>query len=65
MIVKENGLEIEERRLFWISSYFSVLAPAYIAWRIMQGLAYLALRDDAAETFAYVLQKPDLKAQHG
>ena len=64
-LVKENGLEIEERRLFWISSYFSVLAPAYIAWRIMQGLAYLALRDDAAETFAYVLQKPDLKAQHG
>jgi SAM-dependent methyltransferase len=64
-LARENGLEIEERRLFWISSYFSVFAPAYIAWRVMQGLAYLALRDDAAETFAYVLRKPDLNPEHG
>jgi 2-polyprenyl-6-hydroxyphenyl methylase/3-demethylubiquinone-9 3-methyltransferase len=53
-----NGLLVEERRLFWISSYFAVFAPAYLAWRIIQGGIYLLLRENAAETYIYVLRKP-------
>ncbi|MEW6255295.1 MAG: methyltransferase domain-containing protein [Pseudomonadota bacterium] len=54
-----NGLLVEERRLFWTSSYFSVLVPAFVAWRLMQLLAYFVVKDDAAETFIYVLRKPE------
>lgn len=57
-LAAENGLIVEERRLFWISSYFSIFAPAYLAWRLMQGFLYLLLRENAAETYIYVLKKP-------
>ncbi|MFL9839874.1 class I SAM-dependent methyltransferase [Sphingomonas sp. ST-64] len=52
-----NGLNIEHRRLFWMSSYFTVLAPAFIAWRLIQGANYLFLGDNAAEAYIYVLRK--------
>ena len=58
-LATENGLIVEERRLFWVSSYFRVFTPAFVLWRMFQALAYLALGNDAAETFIYVLQKPD------
>jgi len=64
-LVTESGLDIEERRFFWIGGDFSVFAPVYIAWCVMQGLASLALCDDAAETFACVLRKSDLNPEHG
>lgn len=53
-----HGLVVEERRLFWMSAYLTVFAPAFVAWRIAQGFAYLLLGDNAAETFIYVLRKP-------
>jgi 2-polyprenyl-6-hydroxyphenyl methylase/3-demethylubiquinone-9 3-methyltransferase len=53
-----NGLVVEERRLFWTSSYFFVFAPAYLTWRAIQGLMYLLLGANAAETYIYVLTKP-------
>lgn len=56
-IARSNGLEIEERRLFWTSSYFFIFTPAYLLWRIWQGLAYLVIGKDAAESFVYVLRK--------
>ena len=57
-LARMNGLLVEERRLFWISSYFSIFAPAYVAWRMIQGILYLLLSANAAETYIYVLKKP-------
>ncbi len=56
-LASANGFEIEERHLFWISSYFMAFTPAYIAWRLWQGLNWLLLGDNAAETFIFVLRK--------
>lgn len=52
-----NGLDIEHRRIFWLSSYFMAFVPAYIFWRIYQGVGALLLGDDAAESFVYVFRK--------
>jgi 2-polyprenyl-6-hydroxyphenyl methylase/3-demethylubiquinone-9 3-methyltransferase len=57
-LAQANGLMVEERRLFWTSSYFSVFTPAYLTWRAIQGLLYLLLGANAAESYIYVLRKP-------
>jgi 2-polyprenyl-6-hydroxyphenyl methylase/3-demethylubiquinone-9 3-methyltransferase len=57
-LAETSGLEVVERRLFWTSSYFKVFTPAFILWRLWQGVAFVFLRGNAAETFAYVLRKP-------
>lgn len=62
-MAKQNGLEVEERALFWISSYFMVFAPAYLTWRVLQGISYLINGDNAAETFIYILRKPERPGQ--
>lgn len=62
-LAREHGLDVEERRLFWTSSYFTVFAPAFVAWRLWQALAYIVMRDDAAESFAFILRKPASRAQ--
>ncbi len=56
-LAKANGLVVERRELFWVSSYFMIFTPADLLWRIGQGLYWLLRRDQAAETFAYVLAK--------
>lgn len=56
-IARSNGLEVEERRLFWTSSYFYIFTPAYLLWRTWQGLAYVVIGQSAAESFVYVLRK--------
>ncbi|WP_026606756.1 class I SAM-dependent methyltransferase [Methylocapsa acidiphila] len=56
-LAKKNRLEVEVRRLFWISSYFQVFIPAFLLWRLGQLLLFQWLRTDAAETFIYVLRK--------
>lgn len=61
-IARSNGLEIEERRLFWTSSYFFILTPAYVLWRAWQGLAYIVIGKNAAESFVYVLRKSHVAA---
>lgn len=58
VLAAANGLEIEECRLFWISSYFTVFTPAFLAWRAWQGMSYLVIGENAAETFVYVLKYP-------
>ena len=58
-LAESNGLEIEQRRLFWMSSYFTVLFPAFLGWRLLQAVSYLLLGKDAAETYIYVLRKRD------
>lgn len=57
-LAKANGLEVEEQRLFWISSYFTIFTPAFMLWRLYQGVAYLIIGEQAAETFTIVLKKP-------
>ncbi|HGG04986.1 MAG TPA: methyltransferase domain-containing protein, partial [Aliiroseovarius sp.] len=56
-LAQENGLEVSERHLFWMSSYFFNLVPAYVFWRLWQGIFRLVAGPNAAETFAYVLTK--------
>lgn len=56
-LARDNGLSVEQCHLFWFSSYFLILTPVYAVWRVAQCFAWLVLRNDAAETFAYVLGK--------
>ncbi|SMQ76587.1 2-polyprenyl-6-hydroxyphenyl methylase / 3-demethylubiquinone-9 3-methyltransferase [Sphingopyxis terrae subsp. ummariensis] len=57
-LAAKNGLVVEQRVLFWTSSYFTIFVPAYLVWRAYQGLSYLFRGDNAAETFIFVLAKP-------
>ena len=50
---------MEEERFYYVSSYFSVLFPIYIMWRLWVLLAILLVRHQAAETFAVALRKPE------
>ena len=57
--IKDLGLEIVERRIYWMSNYFMVFAPFHILWRIYQLIMRKAGMDDLCEGFAYVLRKPE------
>lgn len=52
-----NNFVVEERRLFWKSSYFTIFFPAYLLWRVYQLVLFTCIQSDAAETFIYVLKK--------
>jgi SAM-dependent methyltransferase len=57
-----NGLQIRELRPYYISSYFSVVFPIYVLWRIWI-LAYRVMaREHAAESFILIAQKPESPA---
>jgi len=56
--IKDLGLEIIERRIYWMSNYFAVFAPAHILWRLYQLLMRKAGFTDFCEGFAFVLKKP-------
>jgi SAM-dependent methyltransferase len=54
-----NGLQIKELRPYYISSYFSVVFPIYVLWRIWI-LAYRAAAGEhAAESFILIARKPE------
>lgn len=55
--LERHGLHVVEMRLFWTSSYFSVLVPMFVLWRAWQGIHALAAGQDAAETFIVVAEK--------
>jgi SAM-dependent methyltransferase len=56
------GLQIKELRPYYISSYFSVVFPVYVLWRVWI-LAYRAMaREHAAESFALIARKPERPA---
>lgn len=57
-LAHQNGLEVQEQQLFWISSYFMIFTPVFLLWSLYQGLAYLVVREQGAETFTVVLRKP-------
>jgi 2-polyprenyl-6-hydroxyphenyl methylase/3-demethylubiquinone-9 3-methyltransferase len=53
------GLQIKELRPYYISSYFSVVFPVYVLWRVWI-LAYRAVaREHAAESFVLIACKPE------
>ena len=64
-LASSNGLIVVQRRLFWTSSYFKAFAPVFVLWRLAQGVLWLAIRAQAAETFWYVLEKPSSKPRQG
>jgi SAM-dependent methyltransferase len=53
------GLQVEELRPYYISSYFSVLFPLYLFWRAWIVGYRLISREHAAESFALVARKPE------
>ena len=57
-LARQVGLDVEQRRLFWTSSYFRIFFPVFILWRFSQLILWLVLGEDAAETFIFVLRKP-------
>ena len=50
-LLEENGIEVVDIQVFWKSSYFTNFVPAFLLWRLWQGLAYLVIKEEAAETF--------------
>lgn len=56
-IVRSLGFEVVEERHYYISSYFSFFFPLYFLWRVYLFLFYLIAREQAAETFGFVLRK--------
>lgn len=64
VLAKQNNLTIEEKHLFWASSYFTIFTPIFIIWRIWQLISFIVIRDNSAETFSYILTKNiDVKIQ--
>lgn len=56
-LASANSLSVEEARYFYKSSYFSFFFPFYFVWRIWV-MVFRALRkEQAAETFAMVLER--------
>jgi len=56
-IALKHGLEVEERKLYWVSSYFFFFVPAYLCWRAIQSIAWLFMQSQAAETFSFVFRR--------
>jgi 2-polyprenyl-6-hydroxyphenyl methylase/3-demethylubiquinone-9 3-methyltransferase len=57
-LARDNGLEVEEARVFWNSGYFQIFPPLHVAWRAGQALFRLVAGEQAAESFLLVLKKP-------
>ena len=56
-IARRHGLEVEEKRLYFTSGYFTFFFPAYLIWRLwLMGFYFLA-GEQAAETFSMALRK--------
>ena len=60
-----QGLEIKELRPYYISSYFSVVFPLYVAWRVWILARWLVVREHAAETFVLIARRPAHPASGG
>jgi 2-polyprenyl-6-hydroxyphenyl methylase/3-demethylubiquinone-9 3-methyltransferase len=56
-LARRFGLEIEERRLYFISAYFSFFFPAYLIWRLWIFLYHFLAGERAAETFSMALRR--------
>ncbi|MDD5216776.1 MAG: methyltransferase domain-containing protein [Candidatus Omnitrophica bacterium] len=56
-IVNQYGLEMIDRKCFFISSYFSFCFPIYLLWRLWIYIFRLIVGSQAAESFMVVLKK--------
>lgn len=57
-LISNQNLEIKQINTYYVSSYFSIVFPLYIIWRLWV-LTYRALaKEQAAETFSIVARKP-------
>jgi SAM-dependent methyltransferase len=56
-MARANGLDVEERHLFYKSMYFSFFAPLHLIWRLWIFLFRFIRREQAAETFVYAFRK--------
>lgn len=56
-LAEASGLKVREIKLFWMSSYFMVFLPAFLLWSLWQVIAYVVLKEGAAETFILVAEK--------
>jgi SAM-dependent methyltransferase len=57
-MIRTMGLQVEEERLYYISSYFNFFAPLYVLWRLWMLSFFLFDRENSAETFSMVIRKP-------
>ena len=57
-LAEQSGLRVEDEKLYFVSTYFYALFPAYLLWRLSKQIIYLFDKRVAAETFAMVLAKP-------
>ncbi|MCH9646625.1 MAG: class I SAM-dependent methyltransferase [Deltaproteobacteria bacterium] len=56
-LAARNHLHPIEERYYFISSYFSFFFPAYLLWRLWVFVFHIFYREQAAETFSFVLRK--------
>jgi 2-polyprenyl-3-methyl-5-hydroxy-6-metoxy-1,4-benzoquinol methylase len=61
-LASHAGLVVERREIYWHSSYFYHLLPAYLLWRGWSLAAWAGKREDFCETFTLVLRKPSVDA---
>lgn len=52
-----HDLEVEEKRAYYCSNYFTFLFPVHVAWRLWVLLFHLFAGEQAAETFSMSLRK--------
>jgi len=57
-VVARRGLEIIELHAYYASTYFSVVFPVYVLWRVWVIASRLLAGENAAETFVLVARKP-------
>lgn len=57
-LVRKQGFNIIEERLYFASYYFAFLFPLHLLWRTMHFAYYVLAKESAAESFSLVLEKP-------
>jgi SAM-dependent methyltransferase len=53
---KRYSLKVVVKETYWRSGYFNIFIPAYIFWRLYQGVSRLILGEDACESYAIVFE---------
>jgi SAM-dependent methyltransferase len=59
-LASAHGLQPDELRIYWWSSYFTFLLPLWALWRAWQLLARSILGDEAAEGFVLIAKRSEL-----
>lgn len=57
-VLEEAGLQIVEKRLYYMSNYFAFFVPLYVFWRLYQVTVRLLGTERFCEGFAYVVERP-------